>query len=194
MFLSDTLSRAHLSEIHSCVFTHQLEETDHTTLLAIPPDQLEKIKQVSAEDLGLTELWSTIHTVAMSRPQVSSRWECACILRCSRQTYSSRHIGLQGTIDCDPKHTQEGDDRARTCHTHWHRRLPTTCPRHHVLATHVYTTERLHLKVRCVHDSLTTTKQGANSTTWVCSKVVVKGWSRPLWIERPHSTCGEWLL
>ena len=28
-----------------------------------------------------------------------------------------------------------------------------------------YTTERLHLKVRCVHDSLTTTKQGANSTT-----------------------------
>ena len=56
MYLADTLSRAPLSEVHSCAFTHQLEETDHTALLAIPPDQLEKIKQASADDLVLTEL------------------------------------------------------------------------------------------------------------------------------------------
>ena len=62
MFLADTLSRAHLSEIHSCAFAQQLEETDHTALLAIPPDQLQKIKQALAEDLVLTELRSTIHT------------------------------------------------------------------------------------------------------------------------------------
>jgi len=62
MYLADTLSLAHLSEVHSCAFTHQLKETDHTALLAIPPDQLEKIKQASADDLVLTELRSTIHT------------------------------------------------------------------------------------------------------------------------------------
>ena len=60
MYLADTLSRAHLPEVNTCAFTHQLEETDHTALLAIPPDQLERIKQASADDLVLTELRATI--------------------------------------------------------------------------------------------------------------------------------------
>ena len=60
MYLADTLSRAHRSDVSVCAFTHQLEETDHTALLAIPPDQLERIKQASADDLVLTELRSTI--------------------------------------------------------------------------------------------------------------------------------------
>ena len=62
MFLADTLSRAHPAEVCSHTFAHQLEETDHTTLLAIPPKKLKKIKQASADDLVLTELRSTIHT------------------------------------------------------------------------------------------------------------------------------------
>ncbi len=62
MYLADTLSRAHLPEMHSCSFTHQLEETDHTELLAIPPDRLDKIKQASTDDQVFTELRSTIRT------------------------------------------------------------------------------------------------------------------------------------
>ena len=60
MYLADTLSRAHLPEVNTCAFTHQLEETDHTALLAIPPDQLERIKQASVDDLVLTELRATL--------------------------------------------------------------------------------------------------------------------------------------
>ena len=60
MFLADTLSRAYLPEVHPCEFVHQLEEVDHTSLLAIPPDQLQKIKQASEDDMVLRELRSTI--------------------------------------------------------------------------------------------------------------------------------------
>lgn len=60
MFLADTLSRAHPSEVHFCEFAHQLEEIDHTTSLAIPPEQLKRIKQASIDDPTLTELRATI--------------------------------------------------------------------------------------------------------------------------------------
>ena len=60
MYLADTLSLAHLPAVNTCAFTHLLEETDHTALLAIPPDQLERVKQASADDLVLIELRATI--------------------------------------------------------------------------------------------------------------------------------------
>ena len=61
MYLADTLSRAYLPEVHVCDFTHRLEEVDHTSLLAIPPNRLQKVRQASADDVVLSELRSTIH-------------------------------------------------------------------------------------------------------------------------------------
>ena len=61
MYLTDTLSRAYLPEVHVCDFTHRFEEIDHTSLLAIPPNRLQKIKQASADGVVLSELRSTIN-------------------------------------------------------------------------------------------------------------------------------------
>ena len=61
MYLADTLSRAYLPEVHVCDFSHRLEEIDHTSLLAIPPIRLQKIRQAPADDVVLCELGSTIH-------------------------------------------------------------------------------------------------------------------------------------
>ena len=60
MYLADTLSRAYLHEVNTCRLAHSLEEVDHTMLLAIPPDRLQKIKQASSDDIVLKELRSTI--------------------------------------------------------------------------------------------------------------------------------------
>ena len=60
MYLADTLSRAYLHEVNTCRLAHSLEEVDHTMLLAIPPDHLQKIKQASSDDIVLKELRSTI--------------------------------------------------------------------------------------------------------------------------------------
>ena len=60
MYLADTLSRAYLHEVNTCRLAHSLEEVDHTMLLAIPPDRLQKIKQASSDDIVLKELCSII--------------------------------------------------------------------------------------------------------------------------------------
>jgi len=61
MFLADTLSRAHRSEVHSCEFAKGLEEMDQTLSLAIDASQLKKIQQASANDPILSELRQVIH-------------------------------------------------------------------------------------------------------------------------------------
>jgi len=60
MFLADTLSRAHRSEVHSCEFTTGLEEMDQTLSLAICDDQLKQIKQASTDDPILSVLRQVI--------------------------------------------------------------------------------------------------------------------------------------
>ena len=44
MFLADTLSRAHLAEVHMC---SELEKIDHTASLAMPTGQLEHVGKVA---------------------------------------------------------------------------------------------------------------------------------------------------
>ena len=60
MFLADTLSRAHLTEVHACSFAQELEEVDHTAVLAMPAAQLQRIKDIVTNDPVMTNLRDTI--------------------------------------------------------------------------------------------------------------------------------------
>ena len=60
MYLADTLSRAYLPEEHTCAFTEELKEIDHTLGLAITEDRLQQIKHVSSDDPVLQALRETI--------------------------------------------------------------------------------------------------------------------------------------
>ena len=60
MYLADTLSRAYLPEVHTCAFTEELKEIDHTLTLAITDDRLQQIKHVSSDDPVMQALRETI--------------------------------------------------------------------------------------------------------------------------------------
>ena len=60
MYLADTLSRAYLPEVHTCAFTKELKEIDHTLVLAITDDRLQQIKPVSSDDPVMQALRETI--------------------------------------------------------------------------------------------------------------------------------------
>ena len=79
MYLVDTLSRAYLHEVNTCRLANSLEEVDHTMLLAIPPDPLQKIKQASSDDIVLKELRSTIQ-LGWPEKKVFSKGNCTGIL------------------------------------------------------------------------------------------------------------------
>lgn len=50
VYLADTLSQAYLPEVHTCAFTEELEEVDHTLALAITADCLQQIQHVLSGD------------------------------------------------------------------------------------------------------------------------------------------------
>ena len=50
MFLADTLSRAHLSDVSACEFALSLTEVDHTIALAIPESQIQELQEVTKQD------------------------------------------------------------------------------------------------------------------------------------------------
>ena len=56
MFLADTLSRAHLTSVHACSFAQELQEVDHTTSLAMPAAQLQRVKDIATTDSVITAL------------------------------------------------------------------------------------------------------------------------------------------
>ena len=56
MYLVDTLSRAHRTEVHVCGFCQNLEEMDQTTSLALSQDWLQEIRHASADDPVLKSL------------------------------------------------------------------------------------------------------------------------------------------
>ena len=56
MYLADTLSRAYLTETHTCVISKALENVDHTTSLTITKERLLQIQYASADDPVLVEL------------------------------------------------------------------------------------------------------------------------------------------
>ena len=60
MYLADTLSRAYLTETHTCVISKALENVDHTTSLAITKERLFQIQYASADDPVLVELRQVI--------------------------------------------------------------------------------------------------------------------------------------
>ena len=60
MHLADTLSRAYLPEVHTCAFTEELKEINHTLALAITEDRLQQIKHVSSDDPVMQALCDTI--------------------------------------------------------------------------------------------------------------------------------------
>ena len=50
----------YLPEVHTCAFTEELKETDHTLALAITEDRLQQIKHVSSDDPVMQALRDTI--------------------------------------------------------------------------------------------------------------------------------------
>ena len=60
MFLADTLSRAYLHDINACEFSQQLEEVDHTVLLAMTEERLQQLTHASSHDPVLQVLRETI--------------------------------------------------------------------------------------------------------------------------------------
>ena len=60
MFLADTLSRAYLHDINACEFSQQLEEVDHTVLLAMTEERLQQLTHASSHDPVLRVLQETI--------------------------------------------------------------------------------------------------------------------------------------
>ena len=60
MFLADTLTRAHQSEVNVCDFIHHLEEVDHCASLAISKDRIQRINQEFTDNAVLTVLRTTI--------------------------------------------------------------------------------------------------------------------------------------
>ena len=60
MYLADTLSRAPVIGVHACSFAEELESVDHTTSLAIPTAQLQRLKDMSFHDPVMTVLKETI--------------------------------------------------------------------------------------------------------------------------------------
>ena len=60
MFLADTLSRAHLPEVHVCEFSQELEAVNPVDLLAMPAEQLDRFNQFSSSDPVLQALRETI--------------------------------------------------------------------------------------------------------------------------------------
>ncbi len=66
MFLVDTLSRAHLTEVHACNFAQELEEVDHTAILAMLAAQLQRIKDIVTNNPVMTNLRDIIQTPSKS--------------------------------------------------------------------------------------------------------------------------------
>jgi len=62
MFLADTLSRAYLTGVHACSFSHELEAVSHTASLAIPVAQLQQLKDVSSSNPVMGALRDTIQS------------------------------------------------------------------------------------------------------------------------------------
>ena len=60
MYLADTLSRAHRSEVHACEFSHFLEAVDHAKPLALHKDHIQRIRQASASDPVMKSLRQVI--------------------------------------------------------------------------------------------------------------------------------------
>ena len=60
MFLADTLSRAHLSEVSTCEYSADWEEIDQTSTLAVTEEQLKALQQASGEDHVLAQLRDTV--------------------------------------------------------------------------------------------------------------------------------------
>ena len=60
MFLADTLSRAHRSEVSACDFALSVTEVDHTLDLAIPESQMQELKEAARKDPVIQALNNTI--------------------------------------------------------------------------------------------------------------------------------------
>ena len=194
MYLADTLSRAHLPAVNTCAFTHLLEETDHRALLAIPPDQLERVKQASADDLVLTELRATIQAGwPEHKSQVSESVVAYYDVRDELTVQDS--LVFKGPLIVIPNTLRkEMIELVHSTHIGTAQKGAYDVPVTSCTGLACHTTERLCLKVWRLHGSPTSPKQGANSTTWVCGKAMVEGGCWPLWAEGPHTACGEWLL
>ena len=62
MYLADTLSRAHLTDICTCEFIHELEEIDHKEFLPVSSEQWQQMQHAAADDPVLQDLRSVIQT------------------------------------------------------------------------------------------------------------------------------------
>ena len=62
MYLADTLSRAHLTDISTCEFIHELEEIDHKEFLPVSSEQWQWMQHAAADDPVLQELRSVIQS------------------------------------------------------------------------------------------------------------------------------------
>ena len=60
MLVADTLSRAYLPEVNSCIFARELEEVDHRANLPVSDERWQQFTHVSADDPLLKQLRTVI--------------------------------------------------------------------------------------------------------------------------------------
>ena len=60
MLVADTLSRAYLPEVNSCIFVRELEEVDHRANLPVSDERWQQLIHVSADDPVLKQLRTVI--------------------------------------------------------------------------------------------------------------------------------------
>ena len=123
MLVADTLSRAYLPEVNSCIFVRKLEEVDHRANLPVSDERWQQLTHVSADDPVLRLLRTVIHCgwperksdVPMSlRPYFDLRDELvvqgnfifkvsrlvvpACIRKELKSVAHATHIGIEGCL------------------------------------------------------------------------------------------------
>ena len=60
MLVADTLSRAYLPEVNSCIFARELEEVDHRANLPVSDERWQQLTHISADDPVLKQLHTVI--------------------------------------------------------------------------------------------------------------------------------------
>ena len=99
-FLADTLSRAFLPEVNVTEFLRELEEIDHKVLLPVSAERWHQIRQASADDPTLRELWSaaadqmsTSASIHTSTYEMSLRYKMTWCLKDNNWSYQPHSEG-----------------------------------------------------------------------------------------------------
>ena len=63
MLVADSLSRACLREVNSCIFVRELEEVDHSTNLSVSDERWQQLTHVLVDDPHKSEAVAHCHSM-----------------------------------------------------------------------------------------------------------------------------------